>query len=120
MRQYFDNIGLWMAGWFKLDRINFKEGWSNDWQWKLVYGLNYGINVLTGGAVQPISARLQRHRAGKVWDFILDVIEKFDNGHGANAGAPLFSSLESPAWIQWSWLVIIIIFIGKQVYGLLS
>jgi hypothetical protein len=120
VKQYLLNLWLWLSGWFKFGRIHFREGWSADWKWCLVYGINYGINVLTGGAVQSISGRLQRHRAGKVWDFMLDVIEKFDTNHGANAGAPLFGSVESPQWIQWTWLLIIVTSLGVRVYVLLS
>ena len=120
MKQYFTNLWLWLSGWFKFGRITFREGWSADWRWYLVYGINYGINVITGGAVQPISGRLQKHRSGKVWDFILRMVERIDTYHGANAGAPLFGSLESPVWVQWGFLVAIVILIGSHVYGYFS
>jgi hypothetical protein len=99
MSNYFLNLRLWLTGFGKLGTIAYKPGWS-PWKFFPVYLLDCGMNVLTGGAVCPLSRRFQDHRSGWVWDKILDVIETFDKYHGLSAGPPLFGSVECSKRVQ--------------------
>jgi hypothetical protein len=99
MSNYIRNLRLWLTGFRLLGAIAYKPGW-NPWKFLPVYLLDCGLNVLTGGAVCPLSRRFQDHRSGWVWDKILDVIETFDKYHGINAGPPLFGSVECSKRVQ--------------------
>ena len=101
MGNYLWNIKQWLQGWLYFDQIMFKDGWSNNWQWKLLYLVDHGACViLLAGAIEPISHYAQRHRKGRAWDFLLDLIERFDPGHGLDSGGPLWASEESPKWVR--------------------
>lgn len=93
MRIYIRNLVLWLTGFLTLDMVSYKPGW-NKWKFLPVYLIDCGLNVITGGAVCPLSRRFQDHRNGWVWDKILDIIETVDKYHGINAGPPLFGSVE--------------------------
>lgn len=96
MVNYLRNIFLWMRGFTRFDELTFKEGWhARQLRWWLLYLIDHGACViLLGGAVETVSSYAHRHRSGKAWDFLLDLIEKCDPGHGVNAGPPLWESVE--------------------------
>jgi hypothetical protein len=77
--------------------IRYRPGW-NPWKFLPWYLLDIGPNVLTGGAVETLSAMMHRHRDGWAWDKILDVIEHVDPEHGETAASyrPLWGSVELP------------------------
>ena len=101
MKNYVLNICRWVGGWAYFDHVKFFKGWSNNWQWKLLYGLDHALCVIVfAGAVEPVSGFAQRHRTGQAWDALLDLIEAFDPGHGVHAGTPLWGSVESPKWVR--------------------
>lgn len=80
--------------------IQYKDGWG-PWSYLPVYLIDVGACVIfLAGAVEPISTFAQRHRTGTVWDKILDVIERFDPGHGANSGSALWGTTESPKAVR--------------------
>lgn len=114
MRIYISNIVLWLTGFLTLGTISYKPGW-NAWKFLPVYLIDCGLNVLTGGAVCPLSRRFQDHRSGWVWDKILDVIETVDKHHGINAGPPLFGSVECSKRVQifvtLAWLAVLVLWI---------
>jgi hypothetical protein len=97
---YARNVLLWLRGWARFDEISFKPGWSaKSIRWWLLYGLDIGANVvLLAGQVETISRHAQDHRSGKVWDFLLDILEKFDADHGPRSGGPLWDSELPPKW----------------------
>jgi hypothetical protein len=97
---YLQNCWLFLRGFFRFGEIDFKPGWSaGSIKWWLLYLIDYGINVVfLAGQVESISRHAQDHRSGKVWDFILDIIEKFDKDHGPRSGPPLWDSELPPKW----------------------
>jgi hypothetical protein len=97
---YLTNVRLWLTGFALFDELTFKPGWSaKSPGWWLLYLIDYGANVvLLAGQVESISRHAQDHRSGKVWDFILDIIEKFDRDHGPRSGPPLWDSELPPKW----------------------
>lgn len=95
--QYFFNLRAWSRGWRKFDEIgNWKPGWDGtQLRWKLIYATNYLVTCLVfAGPVATMSWWMNLHRQGKVWDAILDGIEKHDPGHGEAAGGPLWGTKE--------------------------
>jgi len=97
---YFVNLGYYLIGFFRLGGVVYKDNW-NAWKFLPLYATDYFVNVLTGGALESISRRAERHRSGAGWDKLLDIIEHLDPGHGANAGYALWGrEEESPEWVQ--------------------
>ena len=107
----FRNVLLWLRGFSRLRQIAYKPGWSAR-KFLPLYLVDYGVNVLTGGAVESISRRAERHRQGRLWDWLLDLIERLDPQHGRNAGPALWGSVEAGKAAQVAavifWLVVIV------------
>jgi hypothetical protein len=91
---YRTNVSAWWRGFRHFGSIRFRLGWRADWRWKLLYTLDIGANVLTGGRVETLSSMMQTHRNGWLWDKVLDTIETVDEHHGEKAarGGPLWGS----------------------------
>lgn len=100
MKNYVLNLWLWVKGFTLLGTLEYRGTFWSAKTYAPVYLIDVGLNVLSGGAVCTLSRRFQEHRAGWVWDKILDVIEKFDKDHGPKAGGAEWGSVESPKSVQ--------------------
>lgn len=114
-----ENILAWHRGWDRFDELKFREGWGADkLKWKFLYAVDVGANVLTGGAVEPLSAMMQTHRDGWLWDKILDTIETIDPDHGKKSlgTSGLWDTTECKPWLRISmtFLWVLIIFGGVK------
>lgn len=91
---YIDNVKAWLTGWGRVDELSFKAGWSkNQLRWLLVYGLNMGTRVLTGGAVVTWSRWFweTRHEY-RLSALITRLLNHADDDHGAESGPALWNT----------------------------
>lgn len=99
---YLANCWLWLRGFARLREVALKPRWRTyapPRSFALLYLLDYGINVVfLAGQVETISRHAQDHRSGWVWDKLLDILERFDEGHGPRSGPPLWDSRLPPKW----------------------
>lgn len=112
---YFHNLAVFFVGFSRLGSLKYKAGWG-PWKFLPLYAIDYFANVLTGGAVESISRRAQRHRDGTVWDKLLDAIEAVDPGHGPEAGHALWETDESPVWVQAATILIALAAVGRVIW----
>lgn len=101
MSQFRTNLTQWWRGWRHFDRIRFKPGWAgNQLRWVLLYGLNYGTRVLTGGACVSWSRWFYLHRERyRLAKFATRFLNKFDDDHGRSAGDALWGTRDT-AWAE--------------------
>jgi hypothetical protein len=92
--RYFTNIVLWYTGFSWFDGLPFKRDWTADsWKWRLLYTIDYGSHVLTGGAVVSWSRWFYDNREKyKVAKFFDRLLNHFEDNHGRSAGPPLWGS----------------------------
>ena len=95
---YAHNVKTWWRGWRRFDEIDFREGWSADsLLWWLLYALNHGTRVLTGGAVVTWSRwfflNRDKYRAAK---FITRFLNHLDQDHGRKSADPLWRTIDTP------------------------
>lgn len=110
------NVALFLAGFFRLGRIKYREGWGPLSFLLRLYWWDYGINVvILAGQVESISRHAQDHRSGWLWDKLLDAIERFDRDHGPRSGPPLWGSVLPPVWVR---IVVPLAWVGAGVWWL--
>jgi hypothetical protein len=98
MRQYLRNVWLWLAGFRRFDAIDFQPGWSaTSFWWWVIYALNYGPRVLTGGAVMTWSRWffLNRRKYG-IANFITRFLDHLDQDHGRKSADALWQTVDTP------------------------
>ena len=93
MPQYLTNLKLWLTGFRRFGELSFRAGWSADsWQWRLLYALDYGSHVLSGGAVVSWSRWFYDNRDKRIPRFFDRLLNHFEEGHGRSAGPPLWGT----------------------------
>jgi hypothetical protein len=93
MKNYLHNLKRWLLGFAWADGITFKPGWSADWRWYLLYGLDYGTHVLTGAAVVSWSRwAYDNRRTNRAAAFLNRLLNHLDAQHGAEAGPALWGT----------------------------
>lgn len=92
--RYFTNILLWYTGFSRFGELPFWAGWSADQlKWRVLYAIDYGSHVLTGGAVVSWSRWFYDNRGKyRVAKFLDRLLNHFEEGHGRSAGPPLWGS----------------------------
>lgn len=91
---YLTNIRAWLTGFRRFGELTFRAGWSaGSLRWWLLYGIDYGSHVLTGGAVVSWSRwfydNREKYRAANFFDRLLN---HFEEGHGRSAGPALWGT----------------------------
>jgi hypothetical protein len=97
MTTYVTNVRLWLRGFGRFDEIAFKAGWSgNQLRWRLLYALNYGTRVLTGGACVSWSRWwYERRRKYGHAGFMTRLLNHLEENHGARAGGALWGTTDT-------------------------
>jgi hypothetical protein len=93
---YFTNIRAWLTGFRRFDELTFEAGWSADsLRWWLLYAIDYGSHVLTGGAVVSWSRWFYDNREKyRVANFFDRLLNHFEDGHGRSAGPALWGTVD--------------------------
>ncbi len=94
MKTYLINVWVWLSGFWELDRLAYKPGWTPA-KFALVYLLNHGTHVvLTGSAVVPWSWGIRRRRlAGQRFPKFMDrLLNYLENDHGGKVPGPLWDT----------------------------
>jgi hypothetical protein len=96
---WWSNLRAWLDGFGRFDEISFKAGWSGKSPaWLILYALNYGTRVLTGGACVSWSRWFYEHSPDYRWaKFVTRLLNKLDSNHGADSGPPLWGTQDT-AW----------------------
>jgi hypothetical protein len=96
---YARNVKLWAKGFGRFDELDFKTGWSSGQvRWWLVYTLNMGTRVLTGGAVVTWSRWFYETRYEyRLSKLMTRLLNHADDDHGAESGPALWGS-EATDW----------------------
>ena len=91
--RYVHNIKSWAVGFGRFGELTFKAGWSADsWRWRVLYLVDYGSHVLTGGAVVSWSRWFYDQRDKRIPRFMNRLLNHFAERHGEQAGPPLWST----------------------------
>lgn len=95
---YASNVKSWAKGWSRFSEITeWQPGYGPDkLRWWLLYGVNYGGRVLSGGACVSFSRwfylNREKYRAAKFMDRLLNHV---DRDHGAQAGPALWGTTDT-------------------------
>lgn len=90
---YFINLYLWFRGFAWFRSLKFRQGWSaSSLRWWLLYLVDYGSHVLTGGAVVSWSRWFYDNRDYRIANFFDRLLNHFEEGHGRSAGPPLWGT----------------------------
>lgn len=94
--RYVTNIVLWYTGFSRFGELKFRAGWSADsWKWRLLYTIDYGSHVLTGGAVVSWSRWFYDNRKKyRIANFFDRLLNHFEDGHGRSAGPALWGTVD--------------------------
>ena len=120
MMTYLHNVSQWFRGWGRFDELDFKTGWSHGQiRWWLVYGLNMGTRVLSGGAVVTWSRWFYETRHEyRLSAFITRLLNHADDEHGAESGPALWGT-EPTEWAGTGGLLFWTLIVCLLVWGLL-
>lgn len=98
---YISNLRLWLTGFGRFGELRFYAGWSADqWRWRLLYAIDYGSHVLTGGAVVTWSRWFYDHRERPIPGFFNRLLNHFEDDHGKHAGPPLWGTKDCNGWLR--------------------
>lgn len=117
MSNYIHNLRLWLTGFGWFGQLTFRAGWSAEsWKWRVLYAVDYGSHVLSGGAVVSWSRwfydNRDRYRVARFLDRLLN---HFEDNHGRSAGPALWGTKDcamkyrllgagalTSAWFLWT------------------
>lgn len=95
MGRYARNLRLWLTGFRRFKELTFRAGWSADsLRWWLLYSIDYGSHVLTGGAVVSWSRWFYDHREQRIPGFFNRLLNHAEDGHGRIAGPALWGTVD--------------------------
>lgn len=111
-RSYFATLFLWARGWWHLDEITYKPGWSaRQWRWRLVYGTDYLLACLLGLGCQPVSRWAGERVKHAPWRWLARLLDALDKGHTASAGGLLWGTQPAPRLVRYVaagvWLLVL-------------
>lgn len=94
---YRRNVRAWREGFDRFAEIRFKPGWTaSSRRWWLLYALDYGTRVLTGGACVSWSRWFHDRRESYGHAaFITRLLDRLDPRHGAQAGPILWGTADT-------------------------
>jgi hypothetical protein len=92
--RYVKNLRAWRTGFSRFGELKFHAGWSADqWRWRLLYALDYGSHVLSGGACVTWSRWFYDNRDKyRLAAFMNRLLNHFEEDHGKNAGPVLWGT----------------------------
>ncbi len=97
MKQYISNLILFVRGFRWLNNLTYKDGWGPR-KFLPMYAIDYGLHVLSGGAVISFSRWFYDNRQRYWWARAADsILNWFDKDHGKKAGPALWGTTDC-AW----------------------
>jgi hypothetical protein len=112
---YFSNVKAWVKGFGRFDEIDFKPGWSGkSIAWWLLYGIDYGTRVLTGGACISWSRWFYDNSRWRPAKFATRLLNRLDPNHGAESGPALWGTEDTRfakggAFLFWGGLILLVL-----------